>query len=112
MSALLLTLSITSKNAVKILEFFPVPSISYQVVFQPLTREVAKRGHEITIITPDPTFSCGVTPAKLTEIDSHEMSYKKWRTLYEVTSTGNNDKNLKMHIVFYMMLEVTKIKLF
>ncbi|XP_052757026.1 UDP-glucosyltransferase 2-like [Galleria mellonella] len=56
-------------EAAKILAVFPTPSISHQVVFRPLTRELAARGHEVVVITPFPAYPAGGGPANLTEID-------------------------------------------
>ncbi|KPJ13396.1 Ecdysteroid UDP-glucosyltransferase [Papilio machaon] len=60
---------------------FPTPSISHQVVFRPLTQELAKRGHEVIVITTDPAFPEGRAPQNLTEIDVHDISYTKWRKI-------------------------------
>ncbi|XP_052741051.1 UDP-glucosyltransferase 2-like [Bicyclus anynana] len=73
----------------RILAVFPVASISHQVVFRPLINELAKRGHEVVVITPDPAFSKGKSPQNLTEIDIHELSYKIWNDLLE-TGMGQN----------------------
>ncbi|XP_046972581.1 UDP-glycosyltransferase UGT5-like [Vanessa cardui] len=59
----------------KILGVFPFPSISHQVVFRPLMLELAKRGHEVTVITTDPAYPKHQAPQNLTEIDVHDMSY-------------------------------------
>ncbi|XP_046972654.1 UDP-glucosyltransferase 2-like [Vanessa cardui] len=59
----------------KILGVFPTPSISHQVVFRPLMLELAKRGHEVTVITTDPAYPKHQAPQNLTEIDVHDMSY-------------------------------------
>ncbi|XP_013139422.1 PREDICTED: UDP-glucuronosyltransferase 2B15-like [Papilio polytes] len=68
-------------ESARILAMFPTPSISHQVVFRPLTQELAKRGHEVTVITPDPAFPKGQAPKNLTEIDVHDISYTKWRNI-------------------------------
>ncbi|KPJ13397.1 Ecdysteroid UDP-glucosyltransferase [Papilio machaon] len=60
---------------------FPTPSISHQVVFRPLTQELAKRGHEVIVITPDPAYPKGQAPKNLTEIDVHDISYSKWKIM-------------------------------
>ncbi|XP_050356523.1 UDP-glucosyltransferase 2-like isoform X2 [Nymphalis io] len=60
----------------KILGVFPTPSISHQVVFRPLMLELAKRGHEITVITTDPAFPKHQALQNLTEIDVHDISYE------------------------------------
>ncbi|XP_072946229.1 UDP-glucosyltransferase 2-like [Epargyreus clarus] len=62
-------------DAAKILVVIPTPSLSHQVVFYPLTQELAKRGHEVTVITTDPAFTKGEAPPNLTEIDIHD-TYK------------------------------------
>ena len=107
----LLILSITSNDGAKILVFLPVPSISHQIPFRPLTQELAKRGHEVTVITPDPAFPKGATPANLTEIDVHDFSYKIWRAIYEVTSTGDNDLLQQMRLAFNMMYKVVEMQM-
>ena len=71
-------LVINQIEAAKILAFFPTPSISHQVVFRPLTEALAKRGHEVTVVTTDPAFPKGGTPPNLTEIDVHDLSYGIW----------------------------------
>ncbi|CAH0598246.1 unnamed protein product [Chrysodeixis includens] len=72
-------LLVNLNEAAKILGVFPTPSISHQVVFRPLMLELAKRGHDVTVITTDPIFPEGGTPANFTEIDVHEESYRIWR---------------------------------
>lgn len=42
-------------EAARTLAYFATPSISLQVVFRPLTEALAKRGHEDTVVTTDPT---------------------------------------------------------
>ncbi|XP_026736027.1 UDP-glucuronosyltransferase 2B20-like [Trichoplusia ni] len=65
-----------TSEAARILGVFPTPSISHQVVFRRLTQELAKRGHDVTVITTDPAFPKGEAPANLTEIDVHDVSYQ------------------------------------
>ncbi|XP_073961008.1 UDP-glucosyltransferase 2-like [Choristoneura fumiferana] len=69
-------------DTARIFAWFPMPSISHQVVFRPLTQELAKRGHEVVVMTPDPAFPKGQTPANLTEIDVHDVSYGAWRDIF------------------------------
>lgn len=69
-------------RAARILAIFPVPSISHQLVFRELTQELARRGHELTIITPDPVFTNGDAPNNIREIDIREVSYKVWRDYF------------------------------
>ncbi|XP_045506846.1 UDP-glucosyltransferase 2-like [Colias croceus] len=65
---------ISITNAARILAVFPTPSISHQVAFRPLTHELARRGHDVTVITPKPAFPKGQALANLTEIDVHFSS--------------------------------------
>lgn len=72
---------LSSSEAARILAVFPIPSISHHVVFRPLTQALAKKGHEVVVITPNPAFSKGNAPANLTEIDVYDMSYKLWQEI-------------------------------
>ncbi|KAJ8708788.1 hypothetical protein PYW08_010170 [Mythimna loreyi] len=108
---LLLTLSISSNNAAKILAYFPIPSFSHQVVFRVLTQELAKRGHEVTVITTDPAFPSGGTPANLTEIDVHDLSYENWKALREVGSKGEKDSIFQMRLASEIVLKVIEMQL-
>ncbi|CAB3254070.1 unnamed protein product [Arctia plantaginis] len=56
----------------RILGIFPMPSISHQVVFRALMMELAKRGHELVIITPNPALPKNRPPDNITEIDTSE----------------------------------------
>ncbi|CAH2089805.1 unnamed protein product [Euphydryas editha] len=88
----LFSMFIKSESA-KILGVFPFPSISHQVVFRPLMQELAKRGHEVTVITTDPAFPKGKTPQNLTEIDLHDVSYEHWNRY--LTENGNQKDPVK-----------------
>ncbi|VVC94556.1 unnamed protein product [Leptidea sinapis] len=68
-------------SASRILAVIPTPSISHQVVFRPLVQELARRGHEVTIITTDPVFTSSKFE-NLTEIDVHDVSYDIWTKNY------------------------------
>ncbi|CAH0547829.1 unnamed protein product [Brassicogethes aeneus] len=57
-------------NSAKILAVIPTPSISHQLPFIPLWRELSLRGHQVTLLTTDPLKDSSLT--NLTEID---MSY-------------------------------------
>lgn len=85
------SITVSPTDAAKILAAFPIPSISHQVVFRTLTQELAKRGHEVTIITTDPAFPKGGTPSNLTEIDVHDISYSIWREKFLTVPKGNKD---------------------
>ncbi|CAH4033572.1 unnamed protein product [Pieris brassicae] len=77
---ILLIFLITAHNShgARILGVFPTSSLSHQVVFRPLTQELARIGHVVTVITTDPAFNDQTRPANLTEIDVHDVSYNLW----------------------------------
>ncbi|KAJ8708425.1 hypothetical protein PYW07_010550 [Mythimna separata] len=77
-------------DAARILAMYPVPSISHQVTFRPITMELVKRGHEVVVITADPMFKKGEAPKNLTEIDVHDISYKVWED-FMATERGNKE---------------------
>lgn len=87
----LFSLVLDQSESARILAEFPVPSISHQVVFRPLTEELAKRGHEVTVITTDPAFPKGGAPVNLTKIDVHDISYDLWKKIFIEPATGNMD---------------------
>ncbi|XP_038217982.1 UDP-glycosyltransferase UGT5-like [Zerene cesonia] len=108
-----LLLMFTEHDAARILAIFPTPSISHQVVFRPLTQELARRGHEVTVITPDPVFTKENSPANLTEIDLHDISYKVWREklVSDDTSFGEKDGLYKqVKVVGSLLGEVSEIQ--
>ncbi len=70
--------SLNSAESAKILAIFPTPSISHQIVYRVLTQDLAKRGHELLILTPDPVNDGN---SNLTEIDL-SASYKTFNELF------------------------------
>lgn len=56
-----------SVYSAKILGVFDIASVSHQVVFQPIWRELSLRGHQVTVLTPNPLKDPTLT--NLTEID-------------------------------------------
>ncbi|XP_045519845.1 UDP-glycosyltransferase UGT5-like [Pieris brassicae] len=76
LTILVLSYALTVANTAKILAVFPTPSVSHQVVFRPLMQELARRGHDLTIITTDPIYSAGNSPKNFTEIDVRDISYR------------------------------------
>lgn len=67
-------LCVTLANCANILGYFPTCSISHQVIFQPIWKELSLRGHRVTVITPNPLKDPSLT--NLTEIDVSYM-YEK-----------------------------------
>ncbi|KAJ8708778.1 hypothetical protein PYW08_010160 [Mythimna loreyi] len=94
-------LTLNHSEAARILAMFPVASISHQVVFRPLIQELVKRGHEVTVITPDPAFPKGGTPANLTEIDVHDISYAVWKDKFMSLPKGHK-RDIYLHFSAYL----------
>ncbi|XP_050356505.1 UDP-glucosyltransferase 2-like isoform X3 [Nymphalis io] len=59
-----------------------VPDITMQ--------ELARRGHDVTVITTDPVFPKGQSPQNITEIDVHDISYNMWTTFLKAYK-GNEE---------------------
>lgn len=53
-------------SSAKILGCFPLPSISHQFVFRQVMLELSRRGHDLTVITPNPI---GINRSNYTEVD-------------------------------------------
>ncbi|KAL3288280.1 hypothetical protein HHI36_002728 [Cryptolaemus montrouzieri] len=75
--AVLLLIS-SEVNSAKILAWFYVPSISHQIVFQQIWKELSLRGHDVTVITPNPLND--PTLKNLTEIDT-KFTYELWKEI-------------------------------
>ncbi|XP_050356515.1 UDP-glucosyltransferase 2-like isoform X12 [Nymphalis io] len=89
-----------------ILAVFPTPSISHQVVFRPIVQELARRGHDVTVVTTDPAFPKGQSPQNITEIDVHDISYNMWTNFLQ-TEKGNEDSFCaQIKFVFELMQAV------
>nr|AUC64289.1 UDP-glucuronosyltransferase [Plutella xylostella] len=115
--SLALCLSVPSESA-RILAVFPTPSISHQVAFRPLTQELAKRGHQVTVLTTDPAFKKGQQPANLTEVDLHDVSYTAWAEHFMKVVNGDsgNSKNImltifkSLNLVFELQLHMKEVQ--
>ncbi|XP_044746166.1 UDP-glycosyltransferase UGT5-like isoform X6 [Coccinella septempunctata] len=73
---LLGALTFIGADSYRILAWFPCPSISHQNVFLPILKEMSVRGHEVTVVTPNPLRD--QTLKNLTEIDA-SVSYEVWK---------------------------------
>jgi glucuronosyltransferase len=71
----LLLLLINSTNSANILGIFPTPSISHQVVYHALMKDLAARGYHLTILTTD---LIKIDNPNVTQIDLHD-SYEIFR---------------------------------
>lgn len=87
----------------RILAVFPTPSISHQIVFRPLTLELARRGHDVTVITTDPVFLKGKSPGNLTEIDVHDLSYDLWKRFLAAEKGKEDDAQKQIKFIFTLL---------
>nr|XP_026497756.1 UDP-glucuronosyltransferase 2B20-like isoform X2 [Vanessa tameamea] len=90
----------------KILAVFPTPSISHQVVFRPLVQELARRGHDVTVITTDPVFPKGQSPQNITEIDVHDISYNIWTTFLQADKGKEENAHTQITSLFKLLARV------
>lgn len=97
-------------NSARILAVFPGPFPSHQSVFRPLTQELARRGHELVVITTDPLHTDNPY-STLTEIDVHDVSYN-FRNNYTLTYKGQvNDLYDQMHQLLDMFRELFELQM-
>ncbi|XP_041972132.1 UDP-glucosyltransferase 2-like [Aricia agestis] len=96
----------TTVDTARILVVVPTPSISHQVVVRPFVQELVKRGHEVTLITTDPSYETGKAPANLTEIDVHDISYQHFEDIL-LHHKGNPSEVLSQVIKFLKRLGST-----
>ncbi|CAD0205780.1 unnamed protein product [Chrysodeixis includens] len=97
---------VNTNEAARILGVFPTPSISHQVVFRPLIKELVRIGHNITVITTDPIYSKDKAPPNLEEINVHDISYNLWNKVLLSRENSNDDifTQQKMFIDLFMNL--------
>ncbi|XP_070509619.1 UDP-glycosyltransferase UGT5-like [Chironomus tepperi] len=63
---LVLFIAATVAECANILAIYPTPSVSHQIVFQRITKDLLDRGHKLTVLTPNPL---NLNNVNLTEID-------------------------------------------
>lgn len=72
----LLSLFIKCGTSARILGFTPVPSISHQIIFRAIWKELALKGHDLTVISPNILNDTSLTNLK--EIDvQHTYNFIK-----------------------------------
>lgn len=78
-------------SGARILAIVPTPSISHQVVFRSLWRELSLRGHDVVLMTTDPINNKSLT--NLTEIDlnfSYDLKNVKHNVTHIINKYGGN----------------------
>lgn len=71
-------LLVSSVCGSKILAWFTCPAVSHQSAFQPIWKELSLRGHQVTVITPNPLNEIDLV--NLTEIDIG-FTYQVWKEI-------------------------------
>ncbi|CAG9860221.1 unnamed protein product [Phyllotreta striolata] len=82
----------------KILGAFIYPSVSHQSTFQPIWKELSLRGHQVTVITPNPLNDPTLT--NLTEIDV-SFVYKNPKLRHIINNIKKDDHPLKAHKIIF-----------
>ncbi|CAG4992156.1 unnamed protein product [Colias eurytheme] len=94
----LLLIILVKVDAGRILVVVPTPSVSHQVVFQPLTQALVDRGHDVVVITTEPLYKNNDGPPNLTEIDVRDISYEVWKKKF-MTNTAIGKKKYLIQTV-------------
>lgn len=84
-----LALLVAAGGGAKILGIFPTPSISHQVVFHALMKDLATRGHQLTILTTD---QIKIKNRNVTQIDLHD-SYEVFRQGFNFVEHKENKRD-------------------
>ncbi|GLH16131.1 uncharacterized protein LOC108744108 [Gryllus bimaculatus] len=94
-------------QAARILGIFPTPSISHQLPYQAVLKALAARGHQITVISPDPLKE---PVANYSDVDL-SFSYEDFRQ--SITFAGMADVNpiRMMKMMTPTLLSVTEKQL-
>ncbi|VVD03918.1 unnamed protein product [Leptidea sinapis] len=87
---IILSIVIFSCEAARIFAIFPVPCHSHQMSFRPITQELVRRGHEVTVVTYLAAFPNG-TVANLTEIDIQDVIHNLGKIALEDDMQTAND---------------------
>lgn len=91
-----------SGNGARILGLFPTPSYSHQLVFRAVTAALVERGHELVILTPNPT---NTTNPNLKEIDV-SFAYKGyWHKINYAASKEDDIPITSLLSMFTIALE-------
>ncbi|XP_017775529.1 PREDICTED: UDP-glucuronosyltransferase 2B10-like isoform X2 [Nicrophorus vespilloides] len=92
-------------DAARILGVFPIPSHSHQIVFFPIMKELANRGHEVVVITTDPVKE---EIKNFKQIDV-SYAYEIWNNIHNFTKIINEtNKNpfKMMNKCMYMLNDI------
>lgn len=94
--SLLFILLTSGAESARILGVFTVASVSHQIVFQPIWKELSLRGHQVTVLTPNPLNDPSLT--NLTEIDL-SFQYKIMENLRHEMAHGMDHWTILRHML-------------
>lgn len=89
-------------ESARILGIVPTPSYSHQIVFRPIWRELATRGHQLTVLTTNPINDPTLTNLK--EIDL-SFTYHLWNKKHNITNLIDvAQRDLVKYIYKYILM--------
>lgn len=97
MKFFILLFLLQSSCASKILGIFPTPSISHQIGFHVLVKDLAARGHELTILTTD---AIKIDNPNVTQINLHS-TYDVFKREFKFVEFSKSDMDEADHIEFF-----------
>ncbi|XP_053619946.1 UDP-glycosyltransferase UGT5-like isoform X4 [Plodia interpunctella] len=101
-------------EAARILFAIPTPSISHQLPIRPLFLELARRGHDVVVITTDPIRNEEGAISNLTQIDLHDISYKIWRNKIlksEIFTGTANNMEPQMFLMYNLLTDIFEVQM-
>ncbi|XP_049952313.1 UDP-glycosyltransferase UGT5-like isoform X1 [Schistocerca serialis cubense] len=105
--AVVLVLAAGASQAARILGIIPTPSISHQTPFRLIALELARRGHQVTVVTTDPIREKIVN---YTEIDV-SVTYDFWRATYDFNSLSDSVPHDMLRLLPHMGQRICEIQL-
>ncbi|XP_049857716.1 UDP-glycosyltransferase UGT5-like isoform X3 [Schistocerca gregaria] len=105
--AVVLVLAAGASQAARILGIIPTPSISHQTPFRLIGLELARRGHQVTVITTDPLRE---KIENYTEIDV-SVTYDFWRATYDFNSLSDSVPHDMLRLLPHMGQGICEIQL-
>ncbi|KAJ8930791.1 hypothetical protein NQ314_016368 [Rhamnusium bicolor] len=90
-------------NSTRILGLVPTPSYSHQAVFRPIWRELAKRGHDLVVITTDPENDPKLNIREIDISYAYDL-WKKYDIVKQFTELRSNP--MKINIVLNALQDI------
>lgn len=87
---------VCQSESARILGVFPTPSISHQVVFHALVKDLAARGHHLTVLTTDLIKLDNPNVTQINLHDSYEVFNKEFNFVDFKESGGDGDRVMEV----------------